>query len=212
MGGEEGLLSLILASRLGLPPRGRGRVSVIRVLLSRRGITPAWAGKRAGRARGRPGRRDYPRVGGEETGVQDFMNAKKGLPPRGRGRGPRGGSIGRTGRITPAWAGKSWGRTSRSSRRTDYPRVGGEEGTPRGRWHAGSGLPPRGRGREPDGHKSWYRARITPAWAGKRSGWILLPVQSWDYPRVGGEELHPGCGLRIGLGLPPRGRGRVLCA
>ena len=72
----------------------------------------------------------------------------KGLPPRGRGRADvRGETVERVG-ITPAWAGKRRPHEPVGADAGDYPRVGGEEDTLRGKELEDMGLPPRGRGRD----------------------------------------------------------------
>ena len=110
-------------------------------------ITPAWAGKRTCRSQMVVLRRDYPRVGGEESSGEPVAKISLGLPPRGRGRDYLLPTLGAPERITPAWAGKRRpARVSIASLR-DYPRVGGEELAEVAAASTRSGLPPRGRGR-----------------------------------------------------------------
>ena len=49
MGGEKFAAAAAVAQRQGSPPHGRGKAAVERVWKQWPGITPAWAGKRAGR-------------------------------------------------------------------------------------------------------------------------------------------------------------------
>ena len=74
---------------------------------------------------------------------------------------------------------------------------------------AGSGSPPRGRGKGDKGENATEDDRITPAWAGKRAGCSPPVWRRTDHPRVGGEK--GGCGLpRLARwGSPPRGRGKA---
>ena len=110
VGGEEGAKKVEQFFGAGLPPRGRGRVHDACLRGIRHRITPAWAGKRAARgAAGLPSR-DYPRVGGEELGFVNVDGSGEGLPPRGRGREHHRVEAQHQGRITPAWAGKSFNR------------------------------------------------------------------------------------------------------
>ena len=67
VGGEELTDGQGVAPRKGLPPRGRGRVILQSNAGRKRGITPAWAGKRLACWSGARRTWDYPRVGGEET-------------------------------------------------------------------------------------------------------------------------------------------------
>ena len=131
------------------------------------GTTPACAGKTPRQRSGRPMRPDYPRVRGEDSGMQSMIAGNEGLPPRARGRlalahGPGGGSG-----TTPACAGKTGPRARAWSRTRDYPRVRGEDDERVGSAHLKAGLPPRARGRRRallvlgPGHGT------TPACAGK---------------------------------------------
>ena len=70
----------------GLPPRGRGRGPTFAHLGEQAGITPAWAGKSQCHSCAPFSKRDYPRVGGEESGTSSRSAGTTGLPPRGRGR------------------------------------------------------------------------------------------------------------------------------
>ena len=141
IGGDNGL------DKQGSPPRGRGKVPrALKDTLSP-WITPAWAGKRwSGPCRSARSE-DHPRVGGEKANDATSISARKGSPPRGRGKvyavvgdlHPFG--------ITPAWAGKrAFLTTSVSMKR---------------------GSPPRGRGKDRGSEERHPQAGITPAWAGK---------------------------------------------
>ena len=109
-------------------------------------------------------------MGGEKIINSAFRTASHKSPPHGRGKDS--GTVHGCGqlRITPAWAGKSSALAFSSSASRDHPRVGGEK------WQKGEikictkGSPPRGRGKEPSSSRKRVLARITPAWAGKRTG------------------------------------------
>ena len=148
VGGEEVEAVTVEVAAEGLPPRGRGRARASVWLGAPRGITPAWAGKRRSPAAGPWVRADYPRVGGEEAPRPKAARWKAGLPPRGRGRGARGGLGALDHGITPAWAGKRASAIHSSTR--------------------SCGLPPRGRGRGFGVLAHGANEGITPAWAGKR--------------------------------------------
>ena len=132
----------------------------------------------------------------------------EGLPPRVRGRhdsdrlerNPLG--------ITPACAGTTevCGGGGRES--GDYPRVCGDDNQRRPAEAPTMGLPPRVRGRPPDGQFRGVGRGMTPACAGTTRRWRPRPAGRRDYPRVCGDDpasLTTGSGL---WGLPPRVRGR----
>ena len=50
------------------------------------------------------------------------------------------------------------------------------------------GSPPRGRGKELQLHLRHLKSGITPAWAGKRLGILVILASDGDHPRVGGEK------------------------
>ena len=86
VGGEEVGALAGIAGTAGLPPRGRGRAFWGRKRDRAGRITPAWAGKRSRLWIIYTSRRDYPRVGGEESVISSTTAFVSGLPPRGRGR------------------------------------------------------------------------------------------------------------------------------
>ena len=51
----------------GSPPRGRGKVELVQLLVVGDRITPAWAGKRRCGSSASPRGWDHPRVGGEKV-------------------------------------------------------------------------------------------------------------------------------------------------
>ena len=71
------------------------------------------------------------------------------------------------------------------------------------------GSPPRGRGKDERRRPGEIRARITPAWAGKRSSLDGKMFKIWDHPRVGGEKSISCWKRSMPVGSPPRGRGKV---
>ena len=116
-------------------------------------ITPAYAGKSFRSARTSGFRADHPRACGEEWGGVLKEAARKGSPPRMRGRAGQSGAARRRGGITPAHAGKriSGSRTHRHSR--DHPRACGEERSGSCIFSGSVGSPPRMRGRVEDKKK-----------------------------------------------------------
>ena len=127
VGGEKRRTSWPSTQGRGSPPRGRGKEPKRVPNEPGNRITPAWAGKRhkAVLSSGRNG--DHPRVGGEKRQNLGPHTARKGSPPRGRGKAQRSqpGLAGPG--ITPAWAGKRKKKSSHGQFLRDHPRVGGEK-------------------------------------------------------------------------------------
>ena len=94
--------------------------------------------------------------------------------------------------------------------RRDHPRVCGEKPSASLITSVVAGSPPRMRG------KVWLvylhpgSSRITPAYAGKSSGWPICCALSRDHPRVCGEKQTAMEVTEKQVGSPPRMRGKVL--
>ena len=167
----------------------RGKEASRKLRGTLKGITPAYAGKRAKRGRLAAGRWDHPRVCGEKALIHGITFPSLGLPPRMRGKAhalkKRPLPVG----ITPAYAGKSSFLSGCTRMPRDHPRVCGEKRPRHAGMHAQKGSPPRMRGKV-----TWCCSfldgnRITPAYAGKRSHFLLL--------------------IAVYCGSPPRMRGKV---
>ena len=131
-----------------------------------------------------------------------------GRPPRVRGRLHRSGQAPAVARTTPACAGTTGSGTAAGTRRTDDPRVRGDDSSTRSAVGGRPGRPPRARGRL--GVRSRWRRpyRTTPACAGTTTGAWPTRSSSGDDPRVRGDD---GGWRRLGVcwrGRPPRARGR----
>ena len=113
-----------------------------------------------------------------------------GSPPRVRGKGVQSCNERVAVGITPAYAGKSWGRARTSSRRRDHPRVCGEKYTCPLMSLSSGGSPPRMRGKGLGISMSDYSDGITPAYAGKRAAASFHPGTTQDHPRVCGEKTN----------------------
>ena len=131
-----------------------------------------------------------------------------GSPPRVRGKGVQSCNERVAVGITPAYAGKSWGRARTSSRRRDHPRVCGEKYTCPLMSLSSGGSPPRMRGKGLGISMSDYSDGITPACAGKSSGLADSCDLLGDHPRVCGEKPTSYCLPRHIMGSPPRMRGK----
>ena len=148
--------------------RGKGLdgVKVILVL----GITPACAGKSALAGAMQNHFRDHPRMCGEKDITALNANNWQGSPPHVRGKEPHHliNDIGHG--ITPAYAGKRESRSASGSACRDHPRMCGEKVSSTSPMKCLKGSPPHVRGKVVGGLEPEMPFRITPAYAGKRSG------------------------------------------
>ena len=85
----------------------RGKVLLIPDTLTHNGITPAYAGKRAGGVKWRLMSEDHPRLCGEKDTVCHCLLPAEGSPPPMRGKVVNFDHVIAEDRITPAYAGKS---------------------------------------------------------------------------------------------------------
>ena len=114
----------------GSPPHMRGKDTEKRRLLHEARITPAHAGKSRCARKRKNGKKDHPRTCGEKVDGGRNRSRQMGSPPHMRGKVSPFPSCSLTGRITPAYAGKSMLTTSGDSWHTDHPRICGEKGKP----------------------------------------------------------------------------------
>ena len=174
------------------------------------GITPACAGKRLPPLVQHFRLWDYPRVCGEKLSTTSTDIHPAGSPPRMRGKAfglvLYKVEIG----IIPACAGKSALSAGSCPCSRDHPRLCGEKVRAYVKIWNEWGSPPRMRGKGGSSPGPQNASRITPAYAGKSSHFLLRKRSKWDHPRVCGEKhLVPVVGV-LGLGSPPRVRGKVL--
>ena len=172
----------------GSPPRARGEDRHDGAGGGDHRITPACAGRSAGRETSGPGRRDHPRVRGEKYAHPDVLRAFKGSPPRARGEVKKAPPVLPTPGITPACAGRSPVAGRRWCPRWDHPRVRGEKRAESRRGGACRGSPPRARGEVRIQRVMDARVRITPACAGRRFQEKPTTATNGDHPRVRGEK------------------------
>ena len=168
----------------------RGKVGWSLSRSRRSGITPAYAGKSLA------GRCPAP--------------AGLGSPPRMRGKVSRLRYLSRHSRITPAYAGKRILRRLRQISPLDHPRVCGEKCVGSGGQCGAAGSPPRMRGKGTMERKKQSPDRITPAYAGKSPVRVADYRAGEDHPRVCGEKDLELSAETVGLGSPPRMRGKGL--
>ena len=204
----EYLSSAVFAT--GSPPRVRGKGRPLPTGRRRGRITPACAGKRRSERKTREAIRDHPRVCGEKLALPPQCHARRGSPPRVRGKGCESCDRPRSAGITPACAGKSSRPRVATARGRDHPRVCGEKAAALSQSCAGKGSPPRVRGKERNLLPLLEILGITPACAGKSSCSFPFCPYSRDHPRVCGEKSPPMNLTPQVLGSPPRVRGKVL--
>ena len=134
-----------------------------------------------------------------------------GSPPRMRGKPLRTPHLCKSVRITPAHAGKTALYCASSMSASDHPRACGENWKRALTLSATSGSPPRMRGKRKEVSHGRKGIRITPAHAGKTRTFASSPLSQPDHPRACGENARKLFRERLGLGSPPRMRGKRLC-
>ena len=145
--GKSRVVQFNLSLILGSPPHVRGKANSAAGLVLLTGITPACAGKRGAGRMGGTGTQDHPRmcgksvswyvmtsstwdhlrVCGEKAGAAGCRSCREGSPPRMRGKVGWSAERSRPEGITPAYAGKSFLRSSSQLLNGDHPRVCGEK-------------------------------------------------------------------------------------
>ena len=114
-----------------------------------------------------------------------------------------------SGRITPAYAGKSGYTESAFLITWDHPRLCGEKFALIVLPLIVTGSPPPMRGKVCGCTGLRVPERITPAYAGKSSKQSGDPLKLWDHPRLCGEK-YPAChDLTTLKGSPPPMRGKA---
>ena len=131
-----------------------------------------------------------------------------GSPPRVRGKRGEDEQRGCLYGITPACAGKTTPGNLSAPCAGDHPRVCGENAISRLRALAGSGSPPRVRGKHGGCVKMDDLRGITPACAGKTIPVPLISRRAQDHPRVCGENSFRRRRDLSAGGSPPRVRGK----
>ena len=151
----------------GSPPRMRGKPSRQDGRDGAGRITPAYAGKTQSARAKRLSARDHPRVCGENNFAFRNKFGIAGSPPRMRGKLGIRLIHTCTGRITPAYAGKTFSWVRLDTLISDHPRVCGENLSGDTESNTSMGSPPRMRGKRSVFAYQADSAGITPAYAGK---------------------------------------------
>ena len=145
--GEKACCSQIQPRLQGSPPPMRGKVWCRFFFSLRRGITPAYAGKRKSLQYFRILSEDHPRLCGEKAQRSSSKSKSRGSPPPMRGKAASNRVDMDSAGITPAYAGKRPTTQGLHFFHRDHPRLCGEKYT--------------------STTKCLNFARITPAYAGK---------------------------------------------
>ena len=192
---------------IGLPPRTRGSLRLVRQSDPLGGSTPAYAGITRWHSRSSRTAGVYPRVRGDHPWRSDNPVNSWGLPPRTRGSLLEMQHGVMPPRSTPAYAGITWPPAALRCSPRVYPRVRGDHA-----WRAflaalDEGLPPRTRGSLEAYNEAHAARRSTPAYAGitNKEGAEFRVVLV--YPRVRGDHLFTPGPIARTIGLPPRTRG-----
>ena len=172
------------------------------------GITPAYAGKSPTTSRSFSLSRDHPRLCGEKFKrflVKCFI---LGSPPPMRGKASTCALVLSSFRITPAYAGKRLHQGRSHLLYQDHPRLCGEKSRLIWTAHPMQGSPPPMRGKVICLKDTSPCSRITPAYAGKRSGTDLYRIENKDHPRLCGEKRIWTQTSQPDTGSPPPMRGK----
>ena len=174
------------------------------------GITPACAGKSLLARTSSACPWDHPRVCGEKRQNLGPHTARKGSPPRMRGKVNQYVHDELRLGITPACAGKRRQPVHRATPRQDHPRVCGEKFFLLCCCAILKGSPPRMRGKGLWLVADFVFLGITPAYAGKSGFGSSSSAECWDHPRVCGEKWRIRWKNTQTTGSPPRMRGKAM--
>ena len=172
------------------------------------GITPACAGKSLLARTSSACPWDHPRVCGEKRQNLGPHTARKGSPPRMRGKVNQYVHDELRLGITPACAGKRRQPVHRATPRQDHPRVCGEKLSGCVWLRVYGGSPPRMRGKVNRYPVQIPVNGITPAYAGKSAGMACNGQIRQDHPRVCGEKPVWPVPLPLPAGITPAYAGK----
>ena len=172
-------------------------------------ITPAYAGKSCTAVPPALSSRDHPRLCGEKEYLTIGLVEDMGSPPPMRGKARQSAAAALSGRITPAYAGKSMLSLQSLHNWWDHPRLCGEKSKRFETFLLPAGSPPPMRGKADSYCISQISQRITPAYAGKSRSDSWSMAVTWDHPRLCGEKWHCGTAFCGSAGSPPPMRGKV---
>ena len=214
----------------GSSPHTRGALSVETVMLTGRGIIPAYAGSTGPALRGKPPDRDHPRIRGEHCDSAPSSARRAGSSPHTRGAPPTRFSGRPPLRIIPAYAGSTQEGLVGILGAADHPRIRGEHvEAPVGSEQV-DGSSPHTRGARTSCLLSVRGLGIIPAYAGStfrgsggnvpyagssphtrgaRFGKLLSKVWNVDHPRIRGEHMTMSVRSSWAVGSSPHTRGAL---
>ena len=172
----------------GSSPRGRGKLSSVKINGWSLRLIPARAGKTPGRWERASSARAHPRAGGENHGDISRPRGESGSSPRGRGKPWTQMRAARCRGLIPARAGKTTPRPLSRWLATAHPRAGGENINAGSYLQTIEGSSPRGRGKRQTSRTDRPPTRLIPARAGKTQGRRASCSRDWAHPRAGGEN------------------------
>ncbi|SCQ64128.1 Hypothetical protein PFR_JS9-2_2039 [Propionibacterium freudenreichii] len=150
----------------GSPPHMRGALEQVKMFNYLRGLTPAYAGSTHGVSKisATPGA--HPRICGEHGSIARASSPSMGSPPHMRGAlrqlRPRLHLVG----LTPAYAGSTSRRYAPPRQPGAHPRICGEHLAMSAPNPGVVGSPPHMRGARRGMNRTYFRAGLTPAYAG----------------------------------------------
>ena len=113
-------------SSAGSPPRMREKRPLMALGRELNRITPAYAGKTKSSLLNLVVVQDHPRVCGKNKIITSKSRGRSGSPPRMREKPFQIAYLESSGRITPAYAGKTFSKSNRHRAKWDHPRVCGK--------------------------------------------------------------------------------------
>ena len=206
--GENPSSSLFTVYLTGTSPRMRGKQPLAARSLCRPRNIPAYAGKTMRLSHGDDIVSEHPRVCGENPVLVRWNSSQTGTSPRMRGKLNHGGTVRQRNRNIPAYAGKTHRSLRRLRRRSEHPRVCGENRSVSRRFASFAGTSPRMRGKPQRQPAVRLIRRNIPAYAGKTSFPGKQAGAAPEHPRVCGENPSRVAATRPTQGTSPRMRGK----
>ncbi len=191
----------------GASEQARGPLRTLAVVGGYAGTTPACAGT-TGRPTTAPGRSgDHPRMRGDHDLRGVHPSFGQGPPPHARGPRCRRHRQPDHAGTTPACAGTTEARTTRSGPPRDHPRMRGDHVAAPVLVLQSVGPPPHARGPHPWSGPGWAPAGTTPACAGTTHWGPGTRPWPGDHPRMRGDHSMRMFLHRRDEGPPPHARG-----
>ena len=208
--GDDHRYTGAVVSRMGTPPRMRGRQGRPGPEPGRPRNTPADAGTTADELWTLDDAEEHPRGCGDDHNPVSIGMQAMGTPPRMRGRPRSSVRLPVRWRNTPADAGTTFGAPTTTRTTAEHPRGCGDDSVPNSVNALSIGTPPRMRGRRQPSWRHWPRPRNTPADAGTTRGRQGRHPAGPEHPRGCGDDTITVDSSDTVNGTPPRMRGRPM--